>query len=427
MATDTIPTVLPGYFTDDRGLRSEEMILNMGPQHPSTHGVLRLVLVLDGETVVKCTPVIGYLHRGWRRSSRTGPTSTGARYIDNADYLNPMINETCLRRRHRGDHGHRAATTRGVHPADRQRDGANREPSGRGRHLWAGPGRVHASALGLPRPREISWICSRRSAAIASRTTICAPAVWLHDIPDGLAAERWRHGSTSFEKVSLPELDDLLTGNEIFEARTQGVGYIDPQQAMAYGVTGPDRARLGVAFDLRVTDHTARIARSPSDHRRGRKATAFARYRVRMDGDGRECAALPAWRWTICPAARSRNVCRSRSAHRAARRISPSRAARGEESIYMISDGSEYPYRAKLRAPSFVNLQILPELVRGNKIGDVIAILGSIDIVLGDVDRCNWPNGGRMNDVVQNIIHFVVTFLFSLLFLMAAATVLVVP
>ncbi len=121
--TDT--GVVPEYFTDEGGLRSEEMILNMGPQHPSTHGVLRLVLVLDGETVVKCTPVMGYLHRGMEKIFENRPYFHGARYIDNADYLNPMINEVGLRRRHRGDHGHRAAAPRAVHPADCQRDVAN--------------------------------------------------------------------------------------------------------------------------------------------------------------------------------------------------------------------------------------------------------------------------------------------------------------
>src|SRR5215475_15505177 len=93
--TDTDPGVVPEYFVDEGGLRSEEMILNMGPQHPSTHGVLRLVLVLDGETVVQCTPIIGYLHRGMEKIFENRPYMAGPRYIDNADYLSPMLNEYC--------------------------------------------------------------------------------------------------------------------------------------------------------------------------------------------------------------------------------------------------------------------------------------------------------------------------------------------
>ena len=94
MATDTSTGTTAGFFEDTSGLRSEEMILNLGPQHPSTNGVLRLVLTLEGETVVNCTPVIGYLHRGMEKIFENRPYIHGARYIDNADYLNPMINET---------------------------------------------------------------------------------------------------------------------------------------------------------------------------------------------------------------------------------------------------------------------------------------------------------------------------------------------
>ena len=178
----------------------------------------------------------------------------------------------------------------------------------------------------------------------------------------------------------------MLTGNEIFEARTQGVGYIDPQQAMAYALTGPVARASGVAFDVRVNRPYGAYREIPVNIQTRQDGDCFGRYRIRM-----------------LEMAESVRICRvvldrlpgGPISVRSPIALRPPRgetyysveSARGEESIYMISDGSEYPYRAKLRGPSFVNLQVLPELIRGHKIGDVIAILGSIDIVLGDVDR----------------------------------------
>ncbi|HLY31966.1 MAG TPA: NADH-quinone oxidoreductase subunit D, partial [Ktedonobacterales bacterium] len=207
----------------------------------------------------------------------------------------------------------------------------------------------------------------------------------MHDFPKGWLqnCEAWLD---VFANKSLPELEGLLTGNEIFEARTEGVGYIDPQQAIAFGLTGPVLRASGVNFDVRAArpyDAYREIAVIPQIRQEG---DCFARYRVKMD-EMRECVRLIRAAIDRLPGGA---ICqRTPIALRPPRgeTYASVESARGEESIYMISDGSEYPYRAKLRGPSFVNLQILPELLRGNKIGDVIAILGSIDIVLGDVDR----------------------------------------
>jgi NADH-quinone oxidoreductase subunit D len=382
MATQS--TTLQGNYAEYGGLRSEEMILNMGPQHPSTHGVLRLVLVLDGETVVQCTPIIGYLHRGMEKIFENRPYMAGPRYIDNADYLSPMINETV--------YAGAAEQILGIEPPRRAQyirvlvSELERIAS----HLVA----IGTYGLDLGAFTPVLWCFRDRELILdlfeqvsGHRFTHNYMRVGgvLYDFPKG-----WLQNCESFlnnfEHKSLPELDELLTGNEIFEARTQGVGYIDQQQALSYALTGPVARASGISFDVRVDrpyDAYREIAVNPQVRQEG---DCFARYRVRMQ-EMYECVRICRVALDQMPGG-SISV-RSPIALRVPRGETyfSVESARGEESIYMIADGSEYPYRAKLRGPSFVNLQILPELLRGNKIGDVIAILGSIDIVLGDVDR----------------------------------------
>jgi NADH-quinone oxidoreductase subunit D len=374
----------PQLYGDLGGLRSEEMILNMGPQHPSTHGVLRLVLILDGETVVQCTPVIGYLHRGMEKIFENRPYMGGIRYIDNADYLSVMINEECYAgavEQLMGIELPRRAQYIRVICSELMRIAS---------HLVA----IGTYGLDLGASTPVLW-CFRDREGILDLFEEVSGARFTHnymrvggvnhDLPRGWLQrlEKWLD---RFEHTSHPELDELLTGNEIFDARTQGVGYVDQQQALAFALTGPMARASGVNYDLRVNRPYGafrEIAVNPQVRQEG---DCFARYRVKMQ------EMLESVR--ICRVAMDGlpggSICQ-----RVPIALRPPRgetyfaveSPRGEEAIYMISDGSEYPYRAKLRGPSFVNLQILPELLRGTKIGDVIAILGSIDIVLGDVDR----------------------------------------
>jgi NADH-quinone oxidoreductase subunit D len=380
----TQQTTDAAQYTEIGGLRSEEMILNMGPQHPSTHGVLRLVLVLDGETVVQCTPVIGYLHRGMEKIFEHRPYMAGIRYIDNADYLSVMINETC--------YAGAAEQLMGIEPPRRAQyiRVLVSEMMRIASHLVA----IGTYGLDLGASTPVLW-CFRDREGLLDLFEEVSGARFTHnymrvggvnhDLPRGWLQrlEKWLD---NFEKRSLPELEELLTGNEIFDARTQGVGYIDRQQALAYALTGPVARASGVIFDVRVDRPYGayrEIAVIPQVRQEG---DCFARYRVRMQ-EMSESAR-------ICHVVMDQ-LPGGPIAQRVPIALRPPRgetyyaveSPRGEESLYMISDGSEYPYRVKLRGPSFVNLAILPELLRGNKIADVIAILGSIDIVLGDVDR----------------------------------------
>jgi NADH-quinone oxidoreductase subunit D len=380
MATD----VQSEYEVNPAGFRSEEMILNMGPQHPSTHGVLRLVLVLDGETVVSCTPVIGYLHRGMEKIFENRPYMAGPRYIDNADYLSPMLNESC--------YSGAVEQLMGIEPPRRAQyiSVLVGELERIASHLVA----IGTYGLDLGAFTPVLW-CFRDREQILDMFEALSGHRFTHnymrvggvlyDFPKGWL-ETCERFLDKFEHNSVPELEELLTGNEIFEARTQGVGYIDPQQAMAYALTGPVARASGVPFDVRVNRPYGAYREIPVNIQMRQDGDCFGRYRIRMQ------EMVESVR--ICRVALDRLPGGPISV-RSPIALRPPRgetyysveSARGEESIYMISDGSEYPYRVKLRGPSFVNLQVLPELLRGHKIGDVIAILGSIDIVLGDVDR----------------------------------------
>src|SRR6185437_11998773 len=217
----------PRYQESDEGFRTEEMILNMGPQHPSTHGVLRLVMTLEGETVTHCSPVIGYLHRGIEKLLENRPVMGGIRYMDNADYLSPMLNEIAYVgavEQEMGIEPPRRAQYIRLLVGEMQRIAS---------HL-VGVG-TYLVDLGAFTPilwtfRDREGILALFEALAGSRFNVNYMRVGgvLHDFPKGWLRE-CEAFLDQFEK-NVAELEVLVTGNEIFEARTQGVGFIDPQQ-----------------------------------------------------------------------------------------------------------------------------------------------------------------------------------------------------
>jgi NADH-quinone oxidoreductase subunit D len=383
MATqDEIKTPRTGEESVE-GIKSQEMLLNMGPQHPSTHGVLRLVLTLEGETIVDCTPVIGYLHRGMEKIFENRTIMQGIRYTDNSDYLSPMLCEIAY-----------------VGSVEQL---MGLEPPRRAQYIRLLVGEMqritsHLVFLGtylvdLGAFTPILWtfrdregILSLFEALSGSRFTVNYLRVGgvLHDFPKGWLQEC----ETFLEKLekNMGELEQLITGNEIFEARTQGVGYIDPQQAIAYGLTGPMLRGSGVAFDMRMVRPYMAYREVPVQVQVRQEGDCYARYRVRMQEIYESIR--------LCRVALDKMPSGAIAA-RVPIALRPPRGetyfaienSRGEYGFYFISDGSEYPWRAKMRAPSFCNLQILPELLRGHKMSDAVAIIGSTDIVLGCVDR----------------------------------------
>ena len=354
-------------------LKTQEMLLNMGPQHPSTHGVLRMVMTLEGETIVDSTPVIGYLHRGIEKILENRPVMGGIRYMDNADYLSPMLNEIAYV------------------GAVEQLMGL--EPPRHAQYIRLLVGELQRIASHLVAIGPVLWTFRDREGIMdlfealgGSRFNVNYLRVGgvLHDFPKG-----WLKNCEDFlDRLdrNMQELDLLLTGNEIFEARTQGVGYIDQQQAIAWGLTGPILRASGVNWDLRVHRPYMAFREVPVNVQVRQEGDCFARYRVRMQEITESIR--------LCRVALDKMPGGPIST-RTPIALRPPRgetyfaieSSKGELGIYFISDGSEYPWRAKIRGPSFVNLQILPEILRGYKMSDVVAIMGSIDLVLGEVDR----------------------------------------
>ena len=365
------------------GLKSQEMLLNMGPQHPSTHGVLRLVLTLEGETVVDCTPVIGYLHRGIEKILENRPIMGGIRYMDNADYLSPMLNEIV--------YAGAVEQEMGIEPPRRAQ--YIRLLTGEMQRIASHLVAVGTYLVDLGAFTPILWTFRDREGILSlfealggSRFNVNYIRVGgvLHDFPKG-----WlRECELYFDQLekNMVELEQLITGNEIFEARTQGVGYVDPQQAIAYGLTGPMARGSGINWDLRVNRPYMAYREVPTNPVIRQEGDCFARYKVRIDEIYESIR--------LCRVAMDKLPGGPISV-RTPIELRPPRgetyfaieSSKGELGIYFISDGSEYPWRSKIRGPSFVNLQILPEMLRGYKMSDVVAIMGSTDIVLGEVDR----------------------------------------
>src|SRR6266568_6633352 len=262
------------------GLKSQEMLLNMGPQHPSTHGVLRLVLTLEGETIVDCTPVIGYLHRGMEKIFENRTIMQGIRYTDNSDYLSPMLCEIA--------YAGAAEQLMGLEPPRRAQ--YIRLLVGEMQRIASHLVAVGTYLIDLGAFTPILWCFTAREGILAlyealsgSRFTVNYHRVGggLHDFPKGWLqeCEAWLDG---FEKT-LAELDTLINGNEIFLARTQGVGYIDPQQANDYGLTGPMARASGINWDLRVHHPYMAYREVPVNVKVRQEGDCFARNAVRME------------------------------------------------------------------------------------------------------------------------------------------------
>jgi NADH-quinone oxidoreductase subunit D len=366
-------------------MQSQEMLLNMGPQHPGTHGIIRFLLTLEGETIVGCTPVIGYLHRGIEKILENRPIMAGIRYMDNVDYLSPMLNEIAYVgavEQEMGIEAPRRAQYIRLLVGELQRIAS---------HLVAvGSLAGDVSALGVSpfvypfRDRE--GILSLFEQLGGSRFNVNYQRVGgvLHDFPQGWMST-CEHWLDQFEK-NLTELAELTLDNELFQLRTRGVGYLNQEQAVAYGVTGPNLRASGVNYDLRVARPYMAYREVP------------VQVQIRQEGD---CYARAQIR--VLEMVESIRLCRvaldtmpgGPISTRTPIALRPPRGesyfaiegSKGELGIYLISDGSEYLWRVKLRSPSFVNLQVLPELLRGYRMGDAVAIIGSLDCVVGEVDR----------------------------------------
>jgi NADH-quinone oxidoreductase subunit D len=376
---------LPVIETDE-GLETEELILNMGPQHPSTHGVLRLVLRLSGEKVVECIPVMGYLHRGLEKIFEWRTYHQGIRYADQSDYVSNMLNE------HAYAGAMEAIGGIDVPPRAEYIRVIVDEMSRCAAHLiWLG---TYGLDVGATTP--FLWCLRDREEILDMFEELCGsrmnfnyyrPGGLLYDLPQGWLSKLERF-LDRFEQNITRDYMEVLEGNEIFLERTIGVGRLPAEVALAYGVTGPMLRGSGVNWDLRSDRpysiypelKTMKAAVFP-------EGDAYARFKVRV-GEMRLAIALI----RECIANLPGGAVRARLGHvwkcPKGESYYTVEGAKGEVGIYMISDGkSPNPFRAKMRGPSFHNLQVAPWLLKGRLVADVVAILGSMDFVLGEVDR----------------------------------------
>lgn len=384
------------------------MVINMGPQHPSTHGVLRVVLELDGETIVRATPHMGYVHTGIEKEGEYQTYVKAVTITDRMDYLSAHINN--------------AAYTLSVEKL------LGIEPPPRGQYLrtvlmemqriashlvWLA---THALDIGAMtvffytfREREAILDANEMMTGVRLMPSWIVPGGLRGDAPDG-----W------FERVKvfidefpsrLDEYETLLDQNPIWRERTQGIGYLSPEDCYQLGVSGPTLRGSGVAYDVRKMKPYSSIDHFEFAVPVGEYGDVYDRYRVRMaemrqsreivkqalekmpggpiNADDRKVVPPPRHELDSSMEAVIHHFKLWTEGFRppVGESYVPIESPKGEIGFYIVSNGSPYPWRMHERPPSFMNLQALSKMAEGRLIADVVAMIGSIDIVLGEIDR----------------------------------------
>jgi len=363
--------------------RTEMLDINMGPQHPATHGVLRLKLLLDGETVADTDVMIGYLHRGVEKLCETKSYPMIEAYTDRLDYVAAIYENLgyveAVEKLMGVTVPERAEYIR-VITAELQRIAS---------HLvWLG---THALDLGAMtvyfycfREREI--ILDLFEAFSGARLTYNAYRIgglpW--DVPPGWI-DRVRHFVRIFPERQK-EYDTLLTKNRIWLGRTKGVGFLGADDAIDFGVTGPCLRSAGVGYDVRKAHPYSVYDRFRFDVPVTHNCDTYDRYLIRME-EMRQSNRILAQALDQLPAGEVMAKVPKRIKPPAGEVYHTVEGPRGELGFYIVSQGEDKPYRMRFRSPSFVNLQALPLMVRGSLVADVVAVIGTLDIVLGDADR----------------------------------------
>jgi NADH:ubiquinone oxidoreductase subunit D len=371
---------------------NERLLVNLGPQHPSAHGVFRAILALEGETIVGVDAVIGYLHRC---HEKLGETLTYVQYpsiASKTDYVAAMTSELAyvlaVEQVGQIEVPRRAQYLR-VLVAELQRIASH--------CLWLGTWCLDlGGALGggatlfLYTMREREMILDLFEALTGARLLYGFHQVGgvRYDLPAGWAAQC--RATVDHVAARVDEYEAMLEDNPVFLVRTQGVGVISPELAQEVGLSGPLARGSGLAFDIRRHDPYSSYPDFDFAIPVERAGDCYARYRVRMR-EFRESFkivrqvldGLPEGPIGSRPGVKSVGQVRIPKGEGYARVEGP----RGEVGCYLISDGSPKPYRMKWRGASFSNLAVLPHILRGHKVADVVAIMGSVDPVFGEVDR----------------------------------------
>jgi NADH-quinone oxidoreductase subunit D len=389
-------------------LGAEHMLINIGPQHPATHGVLRLVLELDGETVVRCVPHIGYLHCGFEKIGEYRQYNQIIPWTDREDYLNSIGNNCSF--------AINAERLFGIEitPRCTVLRVIAMELSRIISHLvWLGTTAVDIGAF-----TPFLWLFEQRERVykllenwVGARLTTSATRVggMAADIPDG-----WLDGLNEFLRkfpASLDEADRMLTRNAIWVGRTVGLGAMNPAEALDYGLSGPMLRASGVDYDVRkdfpYLDYETYDFEIPV----GTNGDVYDRYLVRLEEMRQSVVILKQAverlpdgpvnvddpRVILPPRHKATSEMESMIHHFKTVMEGPrppvgecyvaTESPKGEKGYYMVSDGTSKPVRWRIRPPAFVNLSAIPKMVEGHLLSDVIVINASIDIVMGEIDR----------------------------------------
>lgn len=396
------------HLVSERAIEGETMLLNMGPQHPSTHGVLRLLLEMDGEIVVNCFPDIGFLHTGIEKNMEAKSYELAAVMTDRLDYLNNLGNNLvycmAIEKLAELDVPPRAQAIR-VILTELQRISS---------HLvWLGTHTLDLAAI------TVFWYCFREREIILDINEMVSGQRMMTTYfrPGGI----WRDVPVEFEDAvrefisifprRIDEYESMLTDNPLFIDRTKNIGILSAEDAVNYGVTGPILRASGVAHDLRKIEPYMGYEQYEFDVPTHTDGDTYARYLVRVE-EMRQSLRIVQQALDKLPygPVRSNNrkyVPPPRS------ELSTSMEAvihhfklwtdgfdlpqgsvyvagespRGVLGVFLESDGGPKPYRIHWRTPSFDNLQVLPVLAKGHLIADLVALMGSTDFILGDIDR----------------------------------------
>jgi NADH-quinone oxidoreductase subunit D len=386
----------------------DTMIINFGPQHPSTHGVLRLMMELDGETVVRTKPIIGYLHTGMEKQGEELTYQQGATNVTRMDYLSPLMNELVFAMATEALLGielpPRAVWIRML-LAELQRVSSHL--------MWLATNGMDLGSTTMMifgfREREMVLAFFEKTTGLRMNHNFIRPGGTAADLPDGWEDDVALICDTVVRR--LESYDELLTGQPIFRERTEGVGVITADEALALSITGPMLRSTGVAWDLRRTMPYLAYDQVDFDIIVGTYGDNFDRYAIRLN-EVRESVRIIRQVVERMPTGDYRTQDKKVTPPPRAR-IDESMEAlihhfkiftegfkvpegevyvaiespRGELGCYIVSDGTAKPYRMHIRAPSFVNLQALPVMLRGGLVADAVATISSVDPIMGEVDR----------------------------------------
>lgn len=387
--------------------------LNFGPQHPSAHGVLRLVLEMDGEVVTRADPHIGLLHRGTEKLLENKTYIQGLPYFDRLDYVSMMCQEHvwCM--------------------AIEKLIGVDVPVRGQyirvlfseiTRHLnhlmWLGTHALDIGAMSVFlyafKEREYLFDFYEEVSGARMHANYFRPGGVNRDLPEGLT-QKIRAWNNTFAKTALPQMENLLTENRIWKQRTVGIGIVTPEEAQAYGFTGPMLRGSGIPWDLRKAQPYECYSELEFDIPVGQNGDTFDRYMIRMEEMRQSCKIIDqcldklegalkdkpvkSQNFKVSPPTRdSMKTSMEAMIHHfkyftegihapAGEVYAAIEAPKGEMGVYLISEGGPKPYRVKIRAPGYAHLQGLDFMSRGHMLADVTTLIGTQDIVFGEIDR----------------------------------------